>query len=281
MKFGIGNEMIKDWEWKEIVDYVAKVGYEGVEIAPFTFAEDVKEISAVKRAEILSLAEQNNLEIIGLHWLLASPKGLSISSPDKDIREKTTKYLKDLIIFCADLKGKLMIFGSPKQRDIFPSSTYEETYNYAKEVFLKILPLAKEKNVTIALEPLTKKETNFINTAEDALKMIKEVNHPNFKLHLDVKAMSGEEKPIPEIIESAQNYLVHFHANDPNLLGPGFGEVDYQPIKESLKKIDYNEYLSVEVFDFSPGAETIVKKSIEYLKKIFLSTYQRLHRLEK
>jgi len=269
MKFGICNEMFKDWEWKEIVDYVAKVGYEGVEIAPFTFAEDVKEISAVKRAEILSLAEQNNLEIIGLHWLLASPKGLSISSPDKDIREKTTKYLKDLIIFCADLKGKLMIFGSPKQRDIFPSSTYEETYNYAKEVFLKILPLAKEKNVTIALEPLTKKETNFINTAEDALKMIKEVNHPNFKLHLDVKAMSGEEKPIPEIIESAQNYLVHFHANDPNLLGPGFGEVDYQPIKESLKKIDYNEYLSVEVFDFSPGPETIAKKSIEYLKKIF------------
>ncbi len=269
MKFGICNEMFKDWEWKEIVDYVAKVGYEGIEIAPFTFAEDINEISAVKRAEILSAAEQNDIEIIGLHWLLASPKGLSISSPEKDIREKTIKYLKDLIIFCADLNGKLMVFGSPKQRDIFPSSSYEETYNYVRDGFLKILPLAKEKNVTIALEPLTKKETNFITTAEDALRMIKEINQPNFKLHLDVKAMSGEEKTIPEIIESAKDYLVHFHANDPNLLGPGFGEVDYQPIKESLKKIDYNEYLSVEVFDFSPGPESIAKKSIEYLKKIF------------
>ncbi|GAI79407.1 unnamed protein product, partial [marine sediment metagenome] len=183
MKFGICNEMFKDWEWKEIVDYVAKLGYEGVEIAPFTFAENVNEISATKRAEILALAEQNNLEIIGLHWLLASPKGLSISSPDKDIRKKTTKYLKDLIIFCADLNGKLMVFGSPKQRDIFASSTKEDTCNYVRDGFLKILPLAEEKNVTIALEPLTKKETNFITTAEDALKMIKEVNHSNFKPH--------------------------------------------------------------------------------------------------
>ncbi len=269
MKFGICNEMFKDWEWKEIVDYVAKLGYDGIEIAPFTFAEDVKEISAIKRAEILSAAKQNNLEIIGLHWLLASPKGLSISSPDKDIREKTIEYLKDLINFCADLNGKLMIFGSPKQRDIFPSSTDEETYNYVRDGFLKILPLAKDKNVTIALEPLTKKETNFITTAEDALKMIKEINHPNFKLHLDVKAMSREEKSIPEIIASAKDYLVHFHANDPNLLGPGFGEVDYRPIREALKKIDYNKYLSVEVFDFSPGPKVIAEKSIAYLKKIF------------
>ena len=269
MKLGICNEMFKNWEWKEIVDYVAKVGYEGIEIAPFTFAEDVNEISTTKRAEILSSAEQNNIEIIGLHWLLASPKGLSISSPEKNTREKTIKYLKDLINFCADLNAKLMVFGSPKQRNVFPSSTYEETYNYVRDGFLRILPLAKEKNVTIALEPLTKKETNFITTAEDALRMIKEINHSNFKLHLDVKAMSGEEKPIPEIIESAKDYLVHFHANDPNLLGPGFGEVDYQPIKESLKKIDYNGYLSVEVFDFSPGPKTIAKKSIEYLKKIF------------
>jgi len=269
MKFGICNEMFKDWEWKEIVDYVAKLGYEGVEIAPFTFAEDVNEISATKRTEILSVAKQSNLEIIGLHWLLASPKGLSISSPDKNLREKSIEYLKDLINFCADLKGKLMIFGSPQQRNIAPSSTYEETYHYVRDGFLKILPLAKEKNVTIALEPLTKKETNFITTAEDALRMIKEINHPNFKLHLDVKAMSGEEKPIPEIIESAKDYLVHVHANDPNLLGPGFGEVDYEPIKKALEKINYNQYLSVEVFDFSPGPKTIAEKSIEYLKKMF------------
>lgn len=269
MKFGICNEMFKDWEWKKIVDYVAKVGYEGVEIAPFTLTEDVKEVSAAKRKEILSLAKKNNLEIIGLHWLLASPKGLSISSPDEKVREKTIHYLKDLINFCGDLEGELMIFGSPKQRDISPSSTKEDTYNYVRDGFLEILPLATERKVMVALEPLTKKETNFINTAEEAIKMIEEINHPHFRLHLDVKAMTGEEKSIPEIIESAKDYLVHFHANDPNLLGPGFGKVDYQPIKEALEKVGYNKYLSVEVFDFSPGPEVIAEKSIKYLKEIF------------
>lgn len=269
MKFGICNEMFKGWGFERIVNYVACLGYEGIEIAPFTLAESVEDISALERKNILSLAEKSNLEIIGLHWLLASPKSLSVSSPDKKIREKTTDYLKNLINFCADLGGELMIFGSPKQRDIFSSSTYQDTYNYAKEAFLAVLPLAAERKVTIALEPLTKKETNFINTAAEAMKMIKEINHPHFRLHLDVKAMSGEEKPMPEIIESSKGYLSHFHANDPNLLGPGFGKVDYQPIKESLEKIGYNKYLSVEVFDFSPGPEVIAEKSIEYLKKIF------------
>ncbi len=269
MKFGICNEMFKEWSFEKIVDYAAKIGYDGIEIAPFTLAEDVKEIPVARRAEIRSCAEKNNLEIIGLHWLLASPKGLSVSSPDEKIRAKTTEYMKDLINFCGDLDGKLMIFGSPKQRDISPSSTYADTYNYVRDGFLEILPLAEERKITIALEPLTKKETNFVNTVGEAIKIIKEINHPNFRLHLDAKAMCGEEKPIPQIIESSKDYLVHFHANDPNLLGPGSGKVDYQPIKESLEKIGYNKYLSVEVFDFSPGPEVIAEKSIAYLKKIF------------
>ena len=268
MKFGICNEIFKEWEWEKTVSYVSSLGYDGIEIAPFTFAKSVKEISADKRKEIKDLAVQNNLEIIGLHWLLASPEGLSISSQNKTVRERTIDYLKELVNFCADLNGRLMIFGSPKQRDIPSSSTYEQTYNYAKECFLKTLPLAKERNVVIALEPLTKKETNFINTAKEALKMIKEINHPNFKLHLDVKAMCGEEKEITEIIKSSEGYLAHFHANDPNLSGPGFGEVKYEPIKEALEKIGYDKYISVEVFDFSPGPEVIAEKSIQYLKKI-------------
>ena len=177
--------------------------------------------------------------------------------------------MKQLISFCADLDGRIMVFGSPKQRDIAHSSNYEETWNYLKDGFLEILPLAVERNVIIALEPLARSETNFINTAGEAIKMITELNHPNFQLNLDVKAMSDEKKPIPEIIESAKDYLVHFHANDPNLLGPGFGEIDYQPIKEALEKIGYTRYISVEVFDFSPGSEAIAQKSIEYLNNIF------------
>lgn len=269
MKFGICNEIFKGWNFDKIVSYVSSIGYQGIEIAPFTFADSVEEISSEERKQIRKLAEESNLEIVGIHWLLASPEGLSLSSPEKPIRKKAIRYLEELINFCGGLGGKVMVFGSPQQRNIFPSSTYEDTWNYIKEAFLEILPLAKERDVVIALEPLSKKNTNFINTAGEAMKMIAEVSHPNFKLNLDVKAMSEEKKSIPEIVLSAKDYLFHFHANDSNLLGPGFGKTDYEPIKEALNEIGYKNYLSVEVFDFSPGPEIIAEKSIEYLKKIF------------
>ncbi|HIE43951.1 MAG TPA: sugar phosphate isomerase/epimerase [Candidatus Omnitrophica bacterium] len=171
--------------------------------------------------------------------------------------------------FCGEIGGKIMVFGSPKQRNTPPSSCYEDTWNYLKEAFLEVLYVAEERNVIIALEPLARSETNIFTTAEEVIRMINEISHPNFKLHLDVKAMSDEERPIPEIIASAREYLTHFHANDPNMLGPGFGEVKYEPIRAALEKIGYERYISVEVFDYSPGAEVIAEKSIKYLKEIF------------
>lgn len=269
MKFGICNEIFKGWSFEKTANFVSSIGYQGIEIAPFILADSVEDISFPERKLIRKLANANNLEIIGLHWLLASPEGLSLSSPDEQVRKKTTQYLEELINLCADLDGRFMVFGSPKQRSISPSSTYEDTWNYIREAFLKVLPLAKEREVVIAFEPLARSETNFINTTGEAIKMIKEINHPNFKLNLDVKAMSDEEKSIAEIILSARDHLFHFHANDPNLLGPGFGEVDYQPIRDALEEIGYNKYTSVEVFDFSPGAEAIAEKSINHLRKIF------------
>jgi len=271
MKFGICNEIFKGWEWGRITGYVSSLGYAGIELAPFIFAESVEQVSAGRRKEIADIAGANGLEIIGLHWLLASPKGLSLSSPDRSVRERSIEYLKALARFCGDVGGKVMVFGSPKARDIPPSSGYEETFRRVEDCFASILPVLKDRGVVLALEPLTLKETNFINSAQEAIRMIEEIGHPNFRLNLDVKAMSAENKPIPEVIEGSGRHLVHVHVNDPNLLGPGSGEIDYAPIREALREIGYEGYLSVEVFDFSPGPESIASSSIEYLKKIFSS----------
>lgn len=162
-----------------------------------------------------------------------------------------------------------MVLGSPKQRSVHPSSTHSRTYDYVSECLLSILPAARENNIDILLEPLGKAETNFITTAREAISLINDINHPNLNLHLDVKAMCDEETAIPHIIKSSAKFLKHIHVNDPNLLGPGFGDLDYGPIKTSLQSIGYNGYLSVEVFDFSPGAETIAANSIKYLKSVF------------
>ena len=101
------------------------------------------------------------------------------------------------------------------------------------------------------------------------VKLIKTVDHKALKLHLDVKAMSSEAKSIPEIIAENAAHTIHFHANDPNLRGPGMGDVEFAPIATALKESGYNDYISVEVFDYTPDAATIARESIEYLKKTF------------
>ena len=123
--------------------------------------------------------------------------------------------------------------------------------------------------MTICFEPLAPVETNFINTAADGIRFTKQLNSPNFKVILDVKAMSSEAKPIPQIIRESRGEFAYFHANDANLKGPGFGNVDFVPIAAALKAVGYEGYVSVEVFDFTEGPEVIATKSIEYLKTAF------------
>jgi len=267
MKTGICNEIFSSWSIEKTIEYVSKTGYDGLEIAPFTLANSVDEISMQRRDEIRKKAEKHSIEIIGTHWLLVKPEGLSISSSDSGLRKKTSQYFEKLVRFTSDIGGKIMVLGSPKQRSISQGQTARQVIEYFKEVIMPPLEIAKQNNITICLEPLAKKETNFVNTATEALAIIKEINHPNLRLILDVKAMSDESRPYSEIIFESKGYLSHFHANDKNLLGPGSGDVDFGPIIKALKEISYQGYISVEVFDFSPGPENIAEKSIQYLKK--------------
>jgi sugar phosphate isomerase/epimerase len=273
LKFAICNEFCQNWSFEDVLRLASDVGYEGVEIAPFTLADSVTRISPVRRLEIRKLADLAKVEIVGLHWLLASPSGLYINHPDESIRNKTCEYFIELIKCCADLGGKVMVIGSPKQRNVYEGLTRRKAWAYAKATFQRCAAFAQEKGVTLCIEPLSRGDTNFINTHDEAIQMIQEVNNPNFRLVLDVKAMCDEDTPIPAIIRDGKSYLAHFHANDENRRGPGFGSTDFLPIMAALRKIGYQGYVSVEVFDFKPDPETIASKSYECLKKACAGLY--------
>jgi sugar phosphate isomerase/epimerase len=114
---------------------------------------------------------------------------------------------------------------------------------------------------------LSPNETDFINTCAEAKDLIDAVGHRNFSLHLDVKAMSSESTPVTDLIRSYGPIAHHFHANDANRRGPGFGDVDFVPIFRALRESGYNRWVSVEVFDYKPDPETITTKSIEYMQR--------------
>ena len=138
----------------------------------------------------------------------------------------------------------------------------------ARQTFAPSIKMAEDKAVTICFEPLAPSETNFVNTAEKGIEFIQQFNSEAFKIILDVKAMCSDLKPIPDIIRDSHPNFAYFHANDANLKGPGFGDVDFKPIFGALKEVDYDGFVSVEVFDFEEGPETIARESLRYMREV-------------
>lgn len=269
MKFAICQELFVDWDWERQCRFAAELGYTGMELAPFTIAKDIRDVSAETRQTMREQAEAAGVQIIGLHWLLAKTEGFHLTTADKDVRQATADYLIELGNACADFGGDLMVFGSPPQRNLQPGVTPEQAFENAAEVFRSCMPAIGERGVRICMEPLTAKETDFINTCGQAMELIRAVDHPNFVLHQDVKAMLGaEQKPLPQLIAEFAPNVGHFHVNDTNLLGPGMGDTDYRPIFQALLDTNYQGWVSVEVFDYSPGCENIARQSMDYMQSV-------------
>jgi len=266
MKFAICQELFENWDWERQCRFIAEVGYTGIEVAPFTLAQKITDVSARTRQTLRKQAADHGLQIIGLHWLLAKTTGLHLTAADAAVRQATVAYLVELGRACADLGGDILVFGSPAQRNLDAATSREQGMERAAEVLRGCLPAMAERGVKLCLEPLTPKETNFMNTCADAVELMDRVGAPNLLLHQDVKAMLSERDPIPDLIARYASRVGHFHVNDSNLLGPGMGSTDFTPIVRALVETKYAGWVSVEVFDYTPGCEKIARDSIEYMR---------------
>jgi len=294
MKFALCNEMFEARPLAEVCSVVRRLGYHGLEIAPFTLAPSVLEISAAQRRETRRIIEDHDLETAGLHWLFARPAApkdappLHLTTSDQATWQRTRDYLSALLDLCSDLGGKVLVLGSPKQRDVLENQTREGAWQRAVELLSSVMDQAGKQGLTICFEPLSPAETNFINTVEEGMKMVRQIDHPSFKIHLDVKAMSSEEgqrskvkskkqaeapnrgQIVASVIRSVRaTDIGHFHVNDTNLYGPGMGETDYAPIAAAVREVGYDKWLSVEPFKYDPDPETIARKSIDYLRQFW------------
>ncbi len=267
MRYAICNETFEGWPHERVCRFVAGLGYRGLEVAPYTLAPRVTDVSAERRRELRGQAEACGLTIIGLHWLLAKTTGLQLTSPDAAVRKATADYLAELARCCGDLGGSILVFGSPAQRRVPAGATKEQAAGYAVDTFRRAASAFAGCGVTLCLEPLSPPEAEFVNTADEAVALLDRIDHPNFRLHLDVKAMSTDEAPAPELIRRHATRTGHFHANDPNLRGPGFGATDFVPIFRALREGGYDGWVSVEVFDYRPDPETVARESLRYMRE--------------
>ena len=203
--YAICNEMFADRPLPHVLETVARMGYAGIEIAPFTLLPDqslvdVRSVSPYRRTEVRRQACDAGLKITGLHWLLAKTAGFHLTSADGACRRRTAAYLVALAELCADLGGQVLVLGSPQQRSLATGVSRADGWQYAEEVLCAVMPTCEALGVVLALEPLGPDETNFLNTAAESVALAQRVASSNCRIVLDVKAMSSERTPIPKII---------------------------------------------------------------------------------
>ena len=182
MKFAICNETFQDWPFDKAFAFARECGYTGIEFAPFTIHKNAYEISADRRREIRRQAEDAGLTVVGLHWLLAFTEGYYLTSPEADVRRRTSEYLGELARLCRDLGGRVLVLGSPKQRNLLPGVTHDQAMEYAADVLRGVVPTLEDCGVVLAAEPLGPEEGDFLRTAELGVQLIQMVDSPRCRL---------------------------------------------------------------------------------------------------
>ena len=272
MKFSLCNECFENWTWTDTVQAIAEAGYDGVEISPFALADSVADLSPAERQTIRKQAEDLGLDVVGLHWLFVSPKGLHTTTDDDAVRQRTTTYLQELIRFCGDVGGKVMVIGSPYQRDVKEGVPYEVAWQRFVDMILASLELAAERDVILCMEALPASMTNFCTTLDEAVKMVEQVAalRPNlspwFQTMFDVHNAILETDPLPELLRRHLGHVRHVHVNEMDGGHPGSGDYDFEAILDVLRKGGYKGYVSTEAFDFAPGGVQIAQESLRRLR---------------
>ncbi len=243
------------------------MGFDALEIAPFTIDNSVRNITSQTREHIRQLSAQFEVEIAGIHWLLAGTTGYHLTDPDDTVRRQTIQYLQDLVRFGIQIGGTMEVVGSPEQRCIQPTVGYAQTWAWFKEAIVASAQVPGAEDFNICIEPLAPiTNNNFIIYAQEARRMVEEINLPNVKVILDCYSGTQVEEDFPAEIRKTGEQLGHFHCNDNNQRAPGWGQTDFVPIMRALLDIDYKGYCSIEVFDFEPDPIQHASRGLATLK---------------
>jgi len=271
LRIALCNEVIAPMPFPAQCEYAAKLGYDGLEIAPYTLSEEPHRMGAARIAAARAAAEDAGIAVTGLHWLLIKPAGLSISTRDQQTREKTIDVMLALIDLCAELGGKYLVHGSPQQRRIEAGETRAAAMARAQASFAAVAERAQKAGVVYCIEALAAESTPLINTLEEAARMVDEIKAPSVRTMLDCSAAGRMEKePLGALIERwvPKGVIAHVQVNDRNRRGPGQGEQRFAPLFAALKRTKYAGDIAVEPFDYVPDGPGAAARAIGYIRGI-------------
>jgi D-psicose/D-tagatose/L-ribulose 3-epimerase len=271
MRIALCNEVIAPMPFPQQCEYAAKLGYDGLEIAPYTLSEEPHRMGAAQIAAARSAAQDAGVAVTGLHWLLVKPSGLSISTRDENTRKRTTDVMLALIDLCAALGGRYLVHGSPQQRRVEAGDARAAALGRAQECFANIAARAEQAGVVYCIEALSAEQTPLINTLDEAARLVETIGSAHVKTMLDCSAAGKMEKePLAALVERwlPRGLIAHVQLNDRNRRGPGQGEQRFAPLLAALRRHGYAGDLAVEPFDYVPDGPGAAARAIGYIRGI-------------
>jgi D-psicose/D-tagatose/L-ribulose 3-epimerase len=271
VRIALCNEVIAPMPFPAQCVYAAKLGYDGLEIAPYTLSDEPHRLGAAQIAAARGAAQDAGIAITGLHWLLVKPAGLSISTRDDAVRRRTIDVMLALVDQCAELGGRYLVHGSPHQRRVDPGETRGAALARAQESFAAVAGRAERAGVVYCIEALSAEQTPLINTLEEAARIVKEINSPSVKSMLDCSAAGRMEKqPLAALVDRwlPQGVIAHVQLNDRNRQGPGQGQQKFAPLFAALRKHRYGGDVAVEPFDYVPDGPGAAARAIGYVRGV-------------
>jgi sugar phosphate isomerase/epimerase len=269
LKHAMCNEAFESAPFVKQCRILKSAGYEGIEIAPFTLAPDPLDVTPAQRKEYARIITGEGLKFAGLHWLMVSPKGLHVTTPDKALRDRSWGHIRNLIDLCADLgENGVMVFGSPGQRSTTGGLTRAEATRNYKEGLAAVAPHALDRGVTVLIEALPIAQSDVVQSLAEAVAIVQEIGSPAIRTMFDTHNAVDETEPHPMLVERYFEFIRHVHLNELDGRHCGAGDYDFGSLFETLIRLGYQHWVSLEAFDFKPGGERIARESIAHLKKV-------------
>lgn len=269
MRLSLCNEVLQPWDLARQCAFARAVGYDGLEIAPFTLSDEPHRLPTAEIAAARRIVEDHGLAVTGLHWLLVTPTGLSITSPDDTVRARTLDVILGLLDLAAGLGARVMVHGSPGQRRPVEGQSNSDAWKRARDLFASLAPEAGSRGLTYCLEPLAPPDNVFVQTVEEAARMVEDIAHPAFRTMIDTSAASAHEtEAVAALVRRwvPTGLIGHVQLNDANRRGPGEGHDRFAGALTALREAGYAGDIAVEPFIYEPDGPACAARAAGYVR---------------
>jgi D-psicose/D-tagatose/L-ribulose 3-epimerase len=246
-----------------------RFGIDAIDIAPTKYFPNISNANVMQLDTVRNWWNSRGIEIIGMQSLLYGYNGLNLFA-GPDVQQRMLDHLKDVCRIGDRLNARLLVFGSPRNRDR-SGFTDQQAFEMATLFFKRLALVAERYSVTICLEPNPScYGSNFMTSSLETLAIVNAVDHPSIRFQFDTGALLINEESPTMICEKYRNLIGHVHVSEPQLLPVGTASTDHRVIASALKEFLPNAPVTIEMLtNGDPDSIATIESSLEYVIKSY------------